>query len=59
MIRISVDSIMAKNRRVEIALRQRFQGVHRCKPGKSKLLLVGFTIGMEIKGHIGQGISCL
>lgn len=50
---------MAKNRRVEIALRQRFEGVHRCKPGKSKLLLVGFAIGVEIKGHIGQGSSCL
>lgn len=59
MVRVSVDSIMAKNRIAEIVLRQGFEGVHRCKPGKSKLLLVVFTTGMEIKGHIGQGNSCL
>lgn len=34
---------MAKNRRVEIALRQGFEGVHKYKPGKSKLLLVVLT----------------
>ena len=57
MIRISVDCIMAKNRRVEIALRQGFEGVHRYKPGKSKLLLVVFTNWYGDKS-INQGNSC-
>lgn len=43
MIRISVDCIVAKNRKVEIVLSQGCEGVHTYKPGKSKLLLVVFT----------------
>lgn len=50
-IRISVDCIVAKNRRVEIALRQGFEGVHRDQPGKSKPLVVVLTNGYGEKKH--------
>lgn len=57
-IRISVDYIMTKNRRVEIALRQGFEGVCRYKPGKSKLLVVVLTTWYEEKS-IKQGDGCM
>lgn len=57
-IRISVDCIVAKNRRVEIALRQGFEGVHRYKPGKSKLLVMVLTNRYGEKS-VNQGDSCM
>lgn len=53
-----MDYIMAKNRRVEIALRQGFERVHRCKPGKSKLLLVVLMSRFGEKS-VNQGNSCM
>lgn len=53
-----MDYIVAKNRRVEIALRQGFEGVHRYKPGKSKLLLVLLSSWYGEK-NINQSSDCM